>query len=98
MIICLVFGVLYIIKMDEKPTMRLVELVVNILWEIFWLAAAIAISTEAGINSDFAASTAFAWITLVLWTVSTVLSFFDTRSKSGPSDGATPSGPQTNIV
>ena len=106
MIICIVFIVLYIIKADENPTVKLIELVINILWWIFWFAAAITISTalndltgvESGIYSAFEASCAFAWITWILWTVSTVMSFLGTRSKAGPSGGATPSAPQTNMV
>ena len=104
MIICLVFGVLYIIKADENPTVRLIELVVNILWWIFWFACAITMSTTLSDlggywdKGDFQASVAFCWITWVLWSVSTVLSFFGTRSKAGPSGGATPSAPQTNVV
>ncbi len=104
MIICLVFIVLYIIKADENPTVRLIELVINILWWIFWFAAAITISTalsDYGSTWDysaFQASCAFAWLTWILWTVSTVMSFLGTRSKAGPSGGATPSAPQTNMV
>ena len=107
MIICLVFIVLYIIKADENPTVRLIELIINILWWIFWFAAAITISTALNDyivssnfynKSDFQASTAFAWMTWILWSVSTVMSFMGTRSKAGPSGGATPSAPQTNVV
>jgi len=104
MIICIVFIVLYIIKADENPTVRLIELVINILWWIFWFAAAITISTalndiQSAFNySAYQASCAFAWLTWLLWSVSTVLSFLGTRSKAGPSGGATPSAPQTNMV
>ena len=104
MIICIVFIVLYIIKADENPTVRLIELVINILWWIFWFAAAITISTalndiQSAFNySAYQASCAFAWLTWLLWSVSTVLSFLGTHSKAGPSGGATPSAPQTNMV
>lgn len=99
MVICLVFIILYAINADESPTVRLVELVVNVLWWIFWFAAAITISTTpVGSNSRLGASCAFSWMTWILWSVSTVMSFMGTRAKAGPSGGATPSGPQTNMV
>jgi hypothetical protein len=100
MVICLVFLVLYMIKADENPTVRLIELVINVLWWIFWFAAAITISTmPVGSNSRLGASCAFAWLTWIAWSVSTILSFMSARGgKAGPSGGNTPSAPQTNMV
>ncbi|KAI8107757.1 hypothetical protein M9435_002785 [Picochlorum sp. BPE23] len=101
MVICLVFLVLYFANLGDSPTIVLIELVINVIWWVFWLAAAAVMSSlvnESWSNSRIEASCAFSWLTWFAWTVSTVMSFLATKNRSGPSGGSTPSGPQTNMV
>lgn len=102
MVICLVFLVLYFANLGDSPTIVLIELVINVIWWIFWLAAAAVMSSLVNTwyysNGRIGASCAFSWLTWFAWTVSTVMSFLATKNRSGPSGGSTPSGPQTNMV
>lgn len=45
MLLCLVFIGIYVAGMDESPTIDLFELIINVLWWIFWLAAAACLSS-----------------------------------------------------
>jgi hypothetical protein len=86
--------------MDESPTIDLFEIIVNVLWWIFWLATAACLSSM--VNYDYAgdkvkASCAFAWLTFFLWTGSTVLSIMNTL-KGRKSGGAAPAAPAAPAV
>jgi len=106
MVICLVFLVLYFANLGDSPTIVLIELVINVIWWVFWLAAAAVMSSLVNdgqrptwwSDGRINASCAFSWLTWFAWTASTVMSFLATKNRSGPSGGSTPSGPQTNMV
>ena len=87
MVLCLIFIIIYLMDMADKPSVVLVELIINVLWWIFWLATAACLTDIVNqINgggwigydaSRFKTSTAFAWITFALWTVSSIISIRD---------------------
>ena len=74
MIITLALILVYMLDWEDNSLMRTTELIINLLWWVFWLAAAIVTST---INDDGRrqASCAFSWMTWVVWSVSCVQSF-----------------------
>jgi Flp pilus assembly protein protease CpaA len=82
MIICLIFMAFYFFGWSDNATVTLSELIINALWLIFWLAAAAALSSITGRSDAVKASCAFAWLTFILWTGSTVLSFKEVRGRS----------------
>lgn len=78
----------------KRPCQGLVETVINALWVIFWLSAAASFAAEPQCKTDqlvfafdscstFFAAAAFAWMSWILWMVSTALSIIDMRSGSG---------------
>ena len=88
----------------DSPTVTLVELVIDILWWIFWLSCAAVLSNiVATYNSSvvwfdyarFQASCAFAWMTFFLWTATTamtMMSLMKGRRSSGPPVPEVPQG------
>jgi len=99
MIICLFFLSVYLFDMGNNPTMLLIELVVNSIWWVFWLATAASLANLVDVNayggSDrLKTSCAFAWLTWGLWSASTFLSLGDVRNRRG---GTMPAAPQANV-
>ncbi|KAG7672081.1 hypothetical protein Ndes2526B_g06953 [Nannochloris sp. 'desiccata'] len=110
MILCLVFLGLYVARMDDSPTVSLFELIINVLFWVFWLSTAAAVSSIVsdingasffgnwkGDADKFRASCAFAWLTFFLWTASTALSVMDTL-KGRRGGGAAPAAPAAPAV
>jgi hypothetical protein len=106
-LICLAFMVLYLMDLRENSIVTLVELVINVIWWIFWLAAAACLASlvddNAGTSSDgrnkIKASCAFAWITLAVWSLSCLLNVREVMAGRGitqPGAGATPAVPGTS--
>lgn len=113
MLICMAFIALYLLDQHSNPTVALVELAVNVVWWIFWLAAAACLADVVanldgvyGIYGGFPsfdevrASCAFAWITWVVWSLSTFISIkelLDGR-KAPATVTAPPSGTDANVA
>ena len=86
LILCLIFMAFYYFGLSESATVTLVELIINVIWGIFWLStAAVLSSITSGSPSDVKASTAFAWLTFFLWILSTFLTFRDVKERRSPS-------------
>lgn len=83
MIITLAFILVYLLGWEDNTLMRTTELVVDLLWWVFWLTAAIVTSTIND-NSRLQTSCAFSWMTWIIWNASCVQSFVAHRAgKSG---------------
>lgn len=97
MVICLFFLAMYAFELGDNPTIMLIELIVNCLWWVFWLATAACLaSLVSSWSSDrINASCAFAWFTWAFWTGSTVISFRDVSARRG---GNMPAAPQPNVA
>jgi hypothetical protein len=111
MLLCLIFVGLYIANMDDSPTVALVELIINVLWWLFWLSTAAVLSDLVSdingfnffggyLNKDqVRASCAFAWLTFFLWTASTALSVMDIlKGRRGSAAPAEPAAPAVAMV
>lgn len=92
-VLSLVFMVAYLC--DATAVRGAGELVVDVIWSIFWLSAAAALSAKIGSSwpSALKASNAFSWMSWILWMISGVLSFLAMRAKGsvvikGPAPGA----------
>ncbi len=79
MIITLAFILIYLLDWEDNSLMRTTELIVNLLWWVFWLTAAIVTSTIND-GSRRQASCAFSWMTWVVWNASCVQSFVARRA------------------
>jgi Membrane-associating domain len=111
MILCLVFLGLYVARMDESPTVSLFELIINVLFWVFWLSTAAVLSSMVsdingagyfggwtGDADKFRASCAFGWMTFFLWTASTALGIMETlKGRKGPPPSV-PAAPAVAMV
>jgi uncharacterized membrane protein YgcG len=83
----------------QRTFWGLIEVIINGIWVVFWLAAAASLAAFApckpsqaslGTFSDcdkFLASQAFAWMSWLLWCASLVISFLDMRQGKGITGG-----------
>jgi hypothetical protein len=107
MLLCITFLVLYLLGAGDNATLALVELIVNVLWWIFWLAAAACLADLIN-NSWFdyfwdggkvKASCAFAWLTFALWSVSMGFSIKELMGRnSSRAPSSTPMGTQPAVA
>lgn len=107
MLMCLAFLVFYLLGAADNPTLVLVELVMNAIWWVFWLAAAACLADiinngwfgYVNDGSKVQASCAFAWLTWVLWTISTGFSIKELMGRnSARSSGNVPMGTQPAVA
>jgi hypothetical protein len=84
MVTTLAFILIYLFDWEDNALMRITELIVNLLWWVFWLTAAIVTSTIND-TSRLQASCAFSWMTWVIWNASCVQSFVAHRASKGAS-------------
>jgi len=93
LILTLGFMLCYAFNAEQSKTFRTFEFGVNLIWLVFWFAAAIVTSTFNQGFSQLAASCAFAWLTFIVWAVSCVMSGMAMRGKV-----SMPAAPQSNVV
>lgn len=94
-LITLGFMILYLMDMQDNSVVTLTELVINVIWWIFWLAAAACLSdlvansigTSSKGQDEIAGSCACAWIAWASWTVSTYMSVREVMAGRGISSG-----------
>ena len=53
MLLCMAFIPMYALGLGEKPTVALIELIINVVWWIFWLSAAACISDLVRVGNDY---------------------------------------------
>ena len=93
LILTLGFMACYLFNAEQSKLFRTFELFVNLIWLVFWFAAAIVTSTFNQGFSQLAASCAFAWLTFIVWIVSCVMSAMAMRGRV-----TMPAAPQTASV
>lgn len=97
-LISLVYSISFCVPRMQSALWGLVEVVINALWVVFWLAAAAAFAAEPAckpssvytgnqICNAFLASQAFAWLSWFLWIASLIFSILDWRSGEGVGGG-----------
>jgi len=107
MIICLVFMAFYLFGLGDNATVTLGELIINVIWWIFWLSTAAVLSNIVqNINNGnifyynagkFRASCAFAWFTWALWTLSVLLSVKEVKERNN-GGGTMPTSSTGNVA
>ncbi|PRW44544.1 MARVEL-like domain [Chlorella sorokiniana] len=93
------FMVFYVVGV--RAARGTISLVLDLIWTIFWLAAAAcasAVLSDGLDTSRMKASVAFSWISFFLWIGSTIISFQDMRGgTTGPPPASGPQIPNSSV-